>query len=439
MNIEIEHAMKESMRSRRIGSRMKQDEQKVYNEEKSLARSESGDCNGSLVNYASTHLQLVMKRDLQCRTEEPLVESIACRRSRRSRRQRYEESTLVGAKLNTCEIGETGDENGRLNEYIEEYAQVVMREEMILNTKGQMRTRRWRMRSQLEHCTIEDGKVKCLDRSECGDMILKNKAGVKLTTCSDRSDSSKIVSKQSASEENSHSEYKRVEPRHPDNTKSNTDMLVTHTKSGIKTTTKHSVKRLSRSFSRATPTGSKQSLYYCKPPPFRRTLTPCSYRCKSIHHYKVPTSGPKADSRNSDCSTSTTLNIQRINNNNNIKKLIDEIKINYLHKRTSSIDTLSEQILTQTRKNIREEESRSRRKLSLVRKKMQCYKGTESEKMKKKKIDKYNRKIGKMYDGKPQLFTSRRLTKIYEGGKSEAICAVGIIHNIKYAITNIGL
>ena len=72
-----------------------------------------------------------------------------------------------------------------------------------------------------------------------------------------------------------------------------------------------------------------------------------------------------------------------------------EIHINSLHKRTPSIDTIGERKLNQ----IKIEESRSNRKLSLVRKKMECYSSTENDKIKKIKIEKYNRKINNIYDG----------------------------------------
>ena len=70
---------------------------------------------------------------------------------------------------------------------------------------------------------------------------------------------------------------------------------------------------------------------------------------------------------------------------------------------------------------------------------MKCYSGTESVKTKTKKIDNYNRKLDKIYNGKPPLFTSKRLQKIYEGAKTETKYAVGILHKVKFAMTNIGL
>ena len=65
------------------------------------------------------------------------------------------------------------------------------------------------------------------------------------------------------------------------------------------------VKSRSRNVSRTTKSDSKQSLYYCTPPAFRRTLIPYSYRCKIIDHYTVPISANISNSRHSDYTTRT--------------------------------------------------------------------------------------------------------------------------------------
>ena len=525
MNEVIELMMQESRLSisMKIWSKQEENCTQVRTEKKSLERKESGIGNKNSVDYISSGNNLTKNITLQTITEEYTDKPISCRRSRNSKR--HLKFTRVNAKSNPFISSDSRDVYENLNEYIEEYVKVVMQEEMELKTKGQKRTRRRRGRKQEERCTLEDENVKCLERNEHGDASQMNNAevGIKLDSCSERSESCRIVSKRSEAEENAPSEYggdSAPDHRHTDNIRSNTDTLVTNTKSGITITVKHITTR--RSSSGTSASDSKHSLYYSIPPAFSRTLIPSSYRCKSIDHYTVPIS----NGRHSDCTTTTKRNRKSFNNDDNInkararklklkvkndingdddtskifaidigistdqikqpgnknkgnkaneiikttninsigkrdgnqssfnfttflktkiKKILklgntkkDELKIN-LHKRTPSIDILGEKILKQTRKKIREEESRSSRKLNLVRKKMKCYSGTESFKTKTKKIENYNRKLDKIYDGKPPLFTSKHLQQIYEGAKTEKTYAVGILHKVKFAMTNIGL
>ena len=487
---------------------------RVHSEEKSLERKESGNGNKNPVDYISTRHNLTKNIALQTITEENTNKPISCRRSRNSKRHRDIKFTRVNAPLNPFISSQSGDVYENLNEYIEECVKVILKEEMELKTKGQRRTLRRRGRKQQERCleTNDHGNANRMNNAE---------VGIKLSSCSERSESCRIVSKRSEAEENAHGEYGRdsaPEHRHTDNIRSNTDTLVTNTKAGITITAKHITTRHSSSFSGTGNSDSKHSLYYSTPPAFSRTLIPYSYRCKSIDNYTVPIY--ISNSRHSDCTNRNKRNTKRINtprarklklkvkndinsddytfkilstidigistdqikqpgnknkgNKSNeiikttninciskrnekqssfnltflktkIKKILklgktkkDESKIN-VHKITPSIDILGEQILNQTRKKILEDESRSRRKLNLVRNKMKCYSGTESVKTKTKKIDKYNRKLDNIYDGKPPLFTSKRLQKIYEGAKKETKYAVGILHKVKFAKTNIGL
>ena len=220
----------------------------------------------------------------------------------------------MNATLNPFISSDSGDVYENLNKYIEECVKVVLKEEMELKTKGQRRTRRRRGMKQEERCTLEDENVKCLETNEHGiaNQMNNSEVGIQLNSCSERSESFRIVLKRSDSEENAHGKYggdSAPEHRNTYNIPSNTDMLVTKTKAGITLTAKHITTRRSSSFSGTGNSYSKHSLYYSTPPAFSRTLIPSSYRCKSIDNYTVPIS----NSRHSDCTNRTKRNTKIIN------------------------------------------------------------------------------------------------------------------------------
>ena len=106
-----------------------------------------------------------------------------------------------------------------------------------------------------------------------------------------------------------------------------------------------------------------------------------------------------------------------------------EIHTNYLHKRTPSIDTIGERKLMQ----IKIEENRSNRKLSLVRKKIKCYRSTDNDKIKKKKIEKYNLKIDNIYDGNQPMNAEE---SIYKNTSTE-LNEIRILDDIKIIYNNV--
>ena len=106
-----------------------------------------------------------------------------------------------------------------------------------------------------------------------------------------------------------------------------------------------------------------------------------------------------------------------------------EIHTNYLHKRTPSIATIGERKLMQ----IKIEENRSNRKLSLVRKKIKCYRSTDNDKIKKKKIEKYNLKIDNIYDGNQPMNAEE---SIYKNTSTE-LNEIRILDDIKIIYNNV--
>ena len=106
-----------------------------------------------------------------------------------------------------------------------------------------------------------------------------------------------------------------------------------------------------------------------------------------------------------------------------------EIYTNYLQKRTPSIDTIGERKLMQ----IKIEENLPNRKLSLVRKKIKCYRSTDNDKIKKKKIEKYNLKIDNIYDGN-QLMNAEE--SIYKNTSTE-LNEIRILDDIKIIFNNV--
>ena len=160
MNSEIELTMKESRRSRRMGSSRNQKEHcmKVYTEGKNLTKTYSEDSDDSIENYVLKHLQNTTNK-----------ESIYCRRSLISRSQLELQGTQVDARVNTREISDKENDNDSLNEYIEAYTKVVMNEVIELITKESrlsISMKSWS--TQEEHCTRVHSEEKSLERKESG-------------------------------------------------------------------------------------------------------------------------------------------------------------------------------------------------------------------------------------------------------------------------------